>query len=148
LDHTEPPAVLHRTKPTRSRRRFTCCAKRLSWNCNQTIRTGGKLPRKPKLSISCRGPKHAGAAAVAHTPALVTPPPAAPAQQAVLLSTVTLGDIGFQSGLRFANLGDGRHLFVPVPKGDETASTGRAWDVGRQVCVHAHIRACSAGFAQ
>jgi hypothetical protein len=74
--------------------------------------------------ISSR-PKQAAATKVAHIPVPANPPPApatAAMEPAGLLSTVTLGDIGFLSGLRFANLGGGRDIFVPVPQGDEAAS--------------------------
>ena len=59
------------------------------------------------------------AAAPAPAPAAV---PAAPSRPSGLLSTVTLGDIGFLTGLRFANLGGFREIFVPLPQGNETAS--------------------------
>ena len=57
--------------------------------------------------------------AVAAAPAAA---PATPPRASGLLSTVTLGDIGFLTGLRFANLGGFRDIFIPVPQGDETAS--------------------------
>ena len=39
------------------------------------------------------------------------------------LAEVTLADIGFVNGLRFANLGGHRELFVPLPqRGDVTVS--------------------------
>ena len=39
------------------------------------------------------------------------------------LAEVTLADIGFVNGLRFANLGGHRDLFVPLPqRGDVTVS--------------------------
>jgi hypothetical protein len=62
-------------------------------------------------------PKEAPVAA-AHIP----PPPIPSTPPAGLLSTVTLGDIGFLTGLRFANLGGSRDIFVPVPQGSEAAS--------------------------
>jgi hypothetical protein len=34
-----------------------------------------------------------------------------------LLSSITLGDIGFKDGIRFANLGGRRDVFVPLPQG-------------------------------
>ena len=42
--------------------------------------------------------------------------PAAPAQPNGLYAAVTLADIGFVNGLRFANLGGRREVFVPVPQ--------------------------------
>ncbi len=56
------------------------------------------------------------------TAAPIALPSAVPPRPTGLLSTVTLGDIGFLTGLRFANLGGRREIFVPVPQGDEAAS--------------------------
>jgi hypothetical protein len=42
--------------------------------------------------------------------------PAAPAQPNGLYAAVTLADIGFANGFRFANLGGRREVFVPVPQ--------------------------------
>jgi len=42
--------------------------------------------------------------------------PAAPAQANGLYAAVTLADIGFVNGFRFANLGGRREVFVPVPQ--------------------------------
>ena len=65
----------------------------------------------------------------AHAPHFVSaePPanPAAPAMPAPTsqpsgpLAEVTLADIGFVNGLRFANLGGHRELFVPLPQRDD-----------------------------
>jgi hypothetical protein len=55
-------------------------------------------------------------------PAAAPMPAAAPARPSGLLSTVTLADMGFVNGFRFANLGGRREVFVPVPQnGDVTA---------------------------
>jgi hypothetical protein len=49
-------------------------------------------------------------------------PPSAPARPNGLFAAVTLADIGFVNGFRFANLGGRREVFVPVPQnGDVTA---------------------------
>jgi hypothetical protein len=61
-------------------------------------------------------------AAAAPAPVVAAAPATAPAQSGGLLSTVTLADIGFFAGLRFANLGGRRDVFVPLPQGDVTAS--------------------------
>ncbi|MGP0090649.1 MAG: cellulose biosynthesis cyclic di-GMP-binding regulatory protein BcsB [Xanthobacteraceae bacterium] len=46
----------------------------------------------------------------------------APARSSPLLTAITLADIGFGNGLRFANLGGRREVFVPLPQGaDATA---------------------------
>jgi hypothetical protein len=63
-------------------------------------------------------PRPPQTAAVASIPL----PLAVPPRPSGLLSTVTLGDIGFLTGIRFANLGGRREIFVPVPQGDEAAS--------------------------
>ncbi len=52
------------------------------------------------------------------TIALATPAPhSEPARSAALLTSVTLGDLGFAAGLRFSNLGGRRDIFVPMPEG-------------------------------
>ena len=48
---------------------------------------------------------------------------AAPARAGGLIAEVTLADIGFATGLRFANLGGHRELFVPLPQDAEVAAT-------------------------
>ena len=40
-----------------------------------------------------------------------------------LVATVTLADIGFVNGFRFANLGGRREVFVPLPQGKEVTSS-------------------------
>ena len=55
-------------------------------------------------------PPAAAAAPAAVAPAAVTTRPNE------LFTTVTLGDIGFVNGFRFANLGGRREVFVPVPQ--------------------------------
>jgi hypothetical protein len=52
-------------------------------------------------------------------PALVPAPPHAKG----LVSAVTLADIGFLDGLRFANLGGRRELFVPLPQSGDIAAS-------------------------
>ena len=41
----------------------------------------------------------------------------------LLVATVTLADIGFKNGIRFANLGGRRELFVPLPQGIDLSAT-------------------------
>ena len=84
-----------------------------------------KAPEVPATQIrkaSARTKGHHMLTRPKAAPPAVPPPPAPSPTPAGLLSTVTLGDIGFQSGLRFANLGGGRDIFVPVPQGDVAAS--------------------------
>jgi len=40
----------------------------------------------------------------------------------MLLSSITLGDIGFKDGIRFANLGGRRDVFVPLPQGPDISA--------------------------
>ena len=61
-------------------------------------------------------------ASAAPAPVPVPPSAPAPARATGLLSTVTIADVGFLTGLRFANLGGRREIFVPVPQGDVTPS--------------------------
>ena len=60
-------------------------------------------------------------------PAAFEPPPAATAAAAAratgLVSAVTLADIGFANGVRFANLGGHRDLFVPLPQSRDVAAS-------------------------
>jgi hypothetical protein len=43
--------------------------------------------------------------------------PPQPLPPGLLVSSTTLGDIGFKDGIRFANLGGRRDIFVPMPQG-------------------------------
>ena len=45
--------------------------------------------------------------------------PAPTSQPSGPLAEVTLADIGFVNGVRFANLGGHRELFVPLPQRDD-----------------------------
>ena len=46
----------------------------------------------------------------------------APARPTNIVAAITLADIGFINGLRFANLGGRREVFVPLPQGNDVAS--------------------------
>lgn len=65
-------------------------------------------------------------------PMTVPPPVAVPSPVAVpppprgVLAVVTLADIGFVNGLRLANLGARRELFVPLPQDGEVAASNLA----------------------
>jgi hypothetical protein len=50
-------------------------------------------------------------------------PSGAPAQPTGVLAAVTLADIGFINGLRFANLGGHHELFVPLPQDGDVAAS-------------------------
>src|SRR5262245_54024447 len=58
--------------------------------------------------------------------AIVAPPQASVAAQppaGSLVTTISLTDLGFISGLRFSNLGGRREIFVPWPQGADIAAT-------------------------
>lgn len=55
-------------------------------------------------------------------PALVPLPSPVSARTVGLLSTAKIADVGFFTGLRFANLGGRREIFAPLPQGDITPS--------------------------
>ena len=70
------------------------------------------LPPIPHRAATLRPPQSAAAAPAAE-PAPAAPQPRGP------LAEVTLADIGFVNGVRFANLGGHRELFVPLPQRDD-----------------------------
>jgi hypothetical protein len=59
--------------------------------------------------------------------AAVVVPAALPVQEprpsAPLVTSVTLADLGFVTGLRFSNLGGRREIFVPLPQGADLAAS-------------------------
>jgi hypothetical protein len=57
--------------------------------------------------------------------AAIEPPPAAAAavRASGLVSSIKLADIGFVNGVRFANLGGHRDLFVPLPQARDVAAS-------------------------
>src|SRR5579862_3846779 len=55
--------------------------------------------------------------------AAATPMVVAPVRNDRLLSAVTLADIGFVNGFRFANLGGRREIFVPLPQSGDVAAS-------------------------
>ena len=50
------------------------------------------------------------------------PPVSAPSRSGNPTTSITLGDIGFVNGFRFANLGGQGELYVPLPQGDVAAT--------------------------
>jgi hypothetical protein len=58
-------------------------------------------------------------------PVTVEAPPgvAVAARASSLVSAITLADVGFVNGVRFANLGGRRELFVPLPQAGEVAAS-------------------------
>ena len=90
---------------------------------------------EPRPASRPNPPRHAVAAPPAvhpHPPAAAepeTPAEAAPAPVTAphgVLAEVTLSDIGFVNGLRLANLGARRELFVPLPQDGEVAASSLA----------------------
>lgn len=49
--------------------------------------------------------------------------PAAAPRSNLLVASVTLADIGYKDGIRFANLGGRREIFIPVPQAAEVSVT-------------------------
>jgi hypothetical protein len=72
---------------------------------------------QPRLASQSRTP--------AVLPAAIEPPPGAAAAVRAnsLISAITLADIGLVNGVRFANLGGRRELFVPLPQSGEVAAS-------------------------
>jgi len=78
--------------------------------------------------------------------------PAVPAQPNRLFATVTLADIGFINGFRFANLGGRREVFVPVPPNSDVSARAlvliiddmSAFEARRNLQVLVNDRAVSA----
>lgn len=66
-------------------------------------------PLSPALQAQAQAP--------APTPAPVAPRPN------LLVATVTLADVGFKNGVRFANLGGRREIFIPLPQGADLQVT-------------------------
>lgn len=87
------------------------------------LHDAGAQPRpKPRPQVEAVAPQ----AKPAPSPAPggdIGPTVAARPRKAELVSTVTLADIGFISGFRFANLGGRREVFVPVPQGADIAAS-------------------------
>ena len=65
-----------------------------------------------------QAPAREPVAAPAAVPAPAEPAPTR-ARPAALISVTTLASLGFADGLRFANLGGRRDVFVPLPQGGE-----------------------------
>jgi cellulose synthase operon protein B len=79
------------------------------------------LPPLPPVSHRVQGAK---TAAIEQAPAA-----AAPVKPSGLLAAVTLADIGFVNGVRFANLGGHRDLFVPLPQDGDVAASELVLDL-------------------
>jgi hypothetical protein len=69
-----------------------------------------------------RRPSAPAAAPVETTAAAAAPAIAAPKSNS-LVAAITLADIGFTNGLRFANLGGQHELYVPLPQDSDVAAT-------------------------
>jgi cellulose synthase operon protein B len=77
---------------------------------SSTVAHHGKGSRRPVQTIAAVSPVAASEPAPALRPGAV-------------LVGVTLADIGFANGLRFANLGGRRELFLPLPQAGDVAAT-------------------------
>lgn len=84
-------------------------------------RTRAVSPPTPPPLPSPRPMVPVAAPAAVMADVLEVPPPAAPARG--VLAQVTLADIGFGNGVRLANLGGRRDLFVPLPQDGEVAAS-------------------------
>jgi hypothetical protein len=84
---------------------------------------GVPLPPRPPVSHRPQGPQ---TAAVEQPPVAM---PATPAQPSGLIASITLADIGFVNGLRFANLGGHHDLFVPLPQDGDVAASELVLDL-------------------
>ncbi len=87
------------------------------------------LPPRPPLHrtppIHSAAIESAAPRRVQPQPAAVEPPPPLPlaTRPGDVLAQVTLADIGFVNGVRFANLGGHRDLFVPLPQDSEVTAS-------------------------
>jgi hypothetical protein len=81
------------------------------------------LPPRPPLTHRVVAPQTAAA-----EPAPATAV-SAPVQPSGLLAAVTLADIGFVNGVRFANLGGHRDIFVPLPQQSDIAASELVLDL-------------------
>ena len=79
------------------------------------------LIRSQSAPPALHRPATAWARHVAAAPVAAAAEPAAP--RGSVLAEITLADIGFTNGLRFANLGGHNDLFVPMPLDSEVAAT-------------------------
>jgi hypothetical protein len=71
--------------------------------------------QQPRFAVQTRMPSPQPAAAVEAAPGIA-------ASAHGLLAAITLADIGFANGVRFANLGGHRELFVPLPQSRDVAA--------------------------
>jgi cellulose synthase operon protein B len=90
---------------------------------SQAFAASPQVPLPPMPPHRAPGPQ---TAAVEPAPSPVTP---APAQPTGLVAAITLADIGFGNGLRFANLGGHRELFVPLPQQANVAASELVLDL-------------------
>jgi hypothetical protein len=84
------------------------------------------LPRVAPLPVRVAPPQTASVRVAPQTSAVEPTPiaaPSTPAQPGGLLAAVTLADIGFSNGVRFANLGGHHDLFVPLPQDGDVAAS-------------------------
>jgi hypothetical protein len=75
------------------------------------------VARQALVEPTANSPARPGPATAVATPGSPERTPAG-----LLISSITLADVGFKDGIRFANLGGRRDVFVPVPKGPDIAA--------------------------
>ena len=96
---------------------------------NVPLRELSKGPAKARVkpqskirSVARRGPAPAEKISAPAEPPVTPPPAQAPERQSVgPIAEITLGDVGFVNGFRFANLGGQNELYLPLPQGDVSA---------------------------
>ncbi|MGA8612244.1 MAG: hypothetical protein WB760_11095 [Xanthobacteraceae bacterium] len=76
-------------------------------------------PAPPKLVRGLPAPR----AAAAETPTAVLAAAASSPKSNSLIAAITLADIGFTNGLRFANLGGQHELYVPLPQDSDVVAS-------------------------
>ena len=70
---------------------------------------------QPRPAAQSQLHTQAQAQSLTQPPSQAAEPPAL--RPNLLVASVTLGDIGFKAGIRFANLGGRREIFIPLPQG-------------------------------
>jgi hypothetical protein len=81
-----------------------------------------RSPSMQSAAIESAAPRRVQPQPAAVEPPLPAPPPLT-ARPGDVLAQVTLADIGFVNGVRFANLGGHRDLFVPLPQDSEVRAS-------------------------
>jgi hypothetical protein len=83
----------------------------------------GRPSTTPQARLKIARRSSAPRAAPVETTAAAPAPAIAPPKSNSLVAAITLADIGFTNGLRFANLGGQHELYVPLPQDSDVAAT-------------------------